>query len=80
MEGARAATARRAFVLLAALALTAVAPAAAKEGAQATLDSSAALRGAPGDTMSVGWTLGGVEGGERYAFNAEGIFLRLLDR
>ncbi|HLB04316.1 MAG TPA: hypothetical protein VJK66_04800 [Gaiellaceae bacterium] len=72
---------RRTYVLFAAaaLALVALAPAAAKEGVQATLDSPAALRGAPGDTISVGWTLGGIDGGERYAFNAEGIFLRLLD-
>jgi len=74
-------TPRRTFALAAAVAvaLAAVAGAAAKEGVQATLELPTALQGAPGETIAVGWTLGGVDGGERYPFNAEGIFVRLLD-
>jgi hypothetical protein len=81
MEGDRAVISRRTFALVAAvaLALVAVASATAKEGVQATLDSPVTLHGAPGETIAVGWTLGGVDGGEGHPFDAEGIFVRLLD-
>jgi hypothetical protein len=55
------------------------APAAvSKEGVRARLDTPVPLEAAPGDTITIAWTLRPIERGERRPFGASGVFVRLL--
>jgi hypothetical protein len=59
-------------------ALVAAAPAAAKEGVKATLQSKIPLAAEPGTKMEVRWTLWLVDRGERRPFGAGDVFVRLV--
>jgi hypothetical protein len=71
------------FLLIAAVAATAggltAAPVAAKEDVEATLISPVPLDAAPGDEITVAWTLVFVDDeGKRQPFGASGVYIRLL--
>jgi hypothetical protein len=55
------------------------APAAvSKEGVRARLDTPVPLEAAPGDKITIAWTLRSIERGQRRPFGASGVFVRLL--
>jgi hypothetical protein len=67
------------LVFIAAAALVAALPAAAKEGVKATLTTHVPLGARAGTHLRVAWTLGSVdEHGKRQPFGATGVFVRLL--
>lgn len=66
-----------AVVGIAAVALVAALPAAAKEGVEATLMSRIPLDAPAGTRLHVRWTLTYVEDGKRQPFGASGLYVRL---
>jgi hypothetical protein len=60
------------------VALVAAAPAAAKEGVKATLQSKVPLTAAPGTKVQVRWKLWFLDNGVRRPFGAGGVFVRLV--
>ena len=72
-------TLARRLVAIAAAALVAALPAAAKEGVTATLTTRVPLDAAPGSSIQVGWTLTYKDDrGRRQPFGAGGLYVRLL--
>jgi hypothetical protein len=67
-----------AFIVGALCGAIAVPAAVGKEGVRARLDSPLPLAAAPGTTVTVVWTLGHSEHGDRRPFDAGGLFVRLL--
>jgi hypothetical protein len=67
---------RIAFALGSAFFVLPLSPAAGKERVRARLDAPLAVAAAPGETITIAWTL--TEQGERRPFGAGGVFVRLF--